>query len=54
MLDASGLVEEDYRRAKTMETFETWHAPANGAIDFVNKFASSERSDSFYLQNFVS
>ncbi|KAH8119213.1 Metallo-dependent phosphatase-like protein [Phellopilus nigrolimitatus] len=40
MLDAPGLVEEDYRRAKAGQSFENWPAPANGAISFVNNFAS--------------
>ncbi|EJD03179.1 Metallo-dependent phosphatase [Fomitiporia mediterranea MF3/22] len=39
MLDAPGLVDEDYRRAATGKTFEEWDAIPNGAVEFINKFA---------------
>ncbi|EJD03085.1 Metallo-dependent phosphatase, partial [Fomitiporia mediterranea MF3/22] len=40
MLDAPGLVEEDYRRASANQRFEDWTPPPGGVIDFVNKFSS--------------
>ncbi|THH08090.1 hypothetical protein EW145_g2951, partial [Phellinidium pouzarii] len=40
MVDAPGLVEEDYRRTPTGQTFEDWTPPPGGATDFINKFAS--------------
>ena len=39
MLDAPGLVDEDYRRAGTGKSFEDWQAIPDGTIDFINNFA---------------
>ena len=40
MLDAPGLVEEDYRRAAVGKSFENWEPLPNGAVDFINKLAA--------------
>lgn len=40
MLDAPGLVEEDYRRANAKTRFEDWVPKSGSAIDFVQKYAS--------------
>lgn len=39
MLNAPGLVDEDYRRASAGQSFESWTPLTGGAIDFINKFA---------------
>ncbi|KAL5528510.1 hypothetical protein ACEPAF_7646 [Sanghuangporus sanghuang] len=44
MLDAPGLVEEDYRRSSAGQKFETWEPLHSGAIEFGNKFASGIHS----------
>lgn len=50
MLDAPGLVDEDYRRAGTGKSFEDWQAIPDGTIDFINKFAGGSYSCRFPFQ----
>ncbi|KAL5523631.1 hypothetical protein ACEPAG_7804 [Sanghuangporus baumii] len=49
MLDAPGLVEEDYRRSSSGQKFENWKPLHSGAIEFVNKFASVGTEDPVVL-----
>ena len=44
MLDAPGLVDEDYRRAAAGMSFENWAPRSGGAIEFVNRFSSGALS----------
>ena len=49
MLDAPGLVEEDYRRSSAGQKFENWKPLPSGVIEFVNEIASGrfQRSQLF-------
>ena len=42
LIDAPGLVEEDYLRASSGQRFEDWTPRSGGPIDFVRKFANGE------------
>lgn len=48
MLDAPGLVEEDYRRAQTGLSFDEWPAPLGGATDFISSISAGKYSCSFF------
>ena len=37
MIDAPGLVDEDYRRYVKDESYESWVGSSNGTIKFVNE-----------------
>ena len=42
LLDAPGLVEEDYQRASTGLDFDHWNAPPKGSVHFIQEMAASE------------
>ncbi|OBZ68209.1 hypothetical protein A0H81_11827 [Grifola frondosa] len=43
LLDASGLAEEDYKRAAANKDFEFWTPIANGPIEFVKSLSDEEK-----------
>ncbi|KZV98537.1 hypothetical protein EXIGLDRAFT_727622 [Exidia glandulosa HHB12029] len=49
LLDAPGLVEEDYRRFGAEVEFEDWQGIKGGAIDFVKKFSPREKDEPVVL-----
>ena len=50
MLDAPGLVEEDYRRAPTGLSFDEWPAPLGGATDFIGGISAGKHPPfSFFI-----
>lgn len=44
LLDAPGLVEEDYLRASDGSKFEHWSAPSKGTVDFIKTFATGKNT----------
>jgi ethanolamine phosphate phosphodiesterase len=49
LLDAPGLVEEDYRRVAAKKTFENWTPHADGALELLDAVASNENLDPVLL-----
>ncbi|TDL14483.1 Metallo-dependent phosphatase [Rickenella mellea] len=44
-LDAPGLVDEDYQRAKKGADYRSWNALGGGAVEFVRRFAADGPGD---------
>lgn len=45
MLDAPGLVDEDYQRAAAQADFDHWDGPNKGTVHFIKEFAAGQYSD---------
>ena len=46
LIDAPGLVEEDYLRSKKNVDFDVWPAPPRGTVEFIQKFSAGESDQS--------